>query len=100
MPYSFWKHCIRYLLLCSSPLFRECYAPDVLESLLGIVQLANYLMPEGTEMDEDKLLDVYCKHRVNMFGIWGDVGECLGYGVYPRGAHVALTSRHVDPLST
>eukprot|EP01120_Amphizonella_sp_Union-15-10_P001643 TRINITY_DN11794_c0_g1_i1.p1 TRINITY_DN11794_c0_g1~~TRINITY_DN11794_c0_g1_i1.p1 ORF type:complete len:396 (-),score=78.76 TRINITY_DN11794_c0_g1_i1:119-1306(-) len=63
---------------------KECYSQDVLLSLKGVAQLVNYLMPEEAQMDEDDLLDLYCKHRVNMFGIWGDAGECLGYGVYPR----------------
>eukprot|EP01120_Amphizonella_sp_Union-15-10_P002565 TRINITY_DN1285_c0_g1_i1.p1 TRINITY_DN1285_c0_g1~~TRINITY_DN1285_c0_g1_i1.p1 ORF type:complete len:457 (+),score=77.94 TRINITY_DN1285_c0_g1_i1:83-1453(+) len=63
---------------------KECYSADVLLSLRGVVQLVNYLMPDEAQMDEDELLDIYCKHRVNMFGIWGDAGECLGYGVYPK----------------
>jgi len=63
---------------------KECYSQDVLLSLRGVAQLVNYLMPEEAQIEEDELLDIYCKHRVNMFGIWGDAGECLGYGVYPR----------------
>eukprot|EP01121_Diplochlamys_sp_Union-15-3_P000214 TRINITY_DN1020_c0_g2_i3.p1 TRINITY_DN1020_c0_g2~~TRINITY_DN1020_c0_g2_i3.p1 ORF type:complete len:409 (-),score=57.91 TRINITY_DN1020_c0_g2_i3:87-1313(-) len=63
---------------------KECYSQDVLSSLRGVIQLANYLLPDDVQMDEDELLDLYCKHRVNMFGVWGDSGECLGYGVYPR----------------
>eukprot|EP01121_Diplochlamys_sp_Union-15-3_P011807 TRINITY_DN3459_c0_g1_i1.p1 TRINITY_DN3459_c0_g1~~TRINITY_DN3459_c0_g1_i1.p1 ORF type:complete len:488 (+),score=85.08 TRINITY_DN3459_c0_g1_i1:53-1516(+) len=63
---------------------KECYGPDVLSSLRGVVQIVNYLMPDDAQMEEDELLDLYCKHRVNMFGVWGDAGECLGYGVYPR----------------
>mmetsp|Transcript_9058 Transcript_9058/g.10055 ORF Transcript_9058/g.10055 Transcript_9058/m.10055 type:complete len:481 (+) Transcript_9058:166-1608(+) len=63
---------------------KECYDPDTLQTLMSIVRVANWLMPEKARMDEDDLLEMYCQHRVNMFGIWGDTGECLGYGVYPR----------------
>jgi hypothetical protein len=61
-----------------------CYSEEVLASLRGVVQYANYLLPGDAAMVEDDLLEVYCKHRVNMFGLWGNSGECLGYGVYPK----------------
>eukprot|EP01122_Echinamoeba_exundans_P016198 TRINITY_DN8138_c0_g1_i1.p1 TRINITY_DN8138_c0_g1~~TRINITY_DN8138_c0_g1_i1.p1 ORF type:complete len:427 (+),score=67.74 TRINITY_DN8138_c0_g1_i1:54-1334(+) len=63
---------------------KACYSEEVLASLRGVVQYANYLLPSEAAMIEDDLLDVYCKHRVNMFGLWGNSGECLGYGVYPK----------------
>lgn len=66
---------------------KSAYAPDVLDSLRGVVQLANWLMPDEAQIDEEVLLDIYCKHRVNMFGIWGEAGECLGYGIYPQASY-------------
>jgi hypothetical protein len=63
---------------------KTAYGPEVLDSLRGVVQFANWLAPDEAQVDEELLLDIYCKHRVNMFGIWGDQGECLGYGVYPQ----------------
>ena len=63
----------------------SCYDQETLTGLLGIVQFANYVAPDEIGMDEEALLEVYCKHRVNMFGLWAVNGECLGYGVYPRG---------------
>mmetsp|Transcript_4638 Transcript_4638/g.5038 ORF Transcript_4638/g.5038 Transcript_4638/m.5038 type:complete len:368 (+) Transcript_4638:161-1264(+) len=66
---------------------RSCYTEEVLFSLRSVVQLVNYLLPPEGQVDEDLLLDVYCKHRVNMFGVWGaHNGECLAYGVYPTGS--------------
>lgn len=73
-----------YQLLISN---MNCYQPDVLASLRSIVQYANYLLPEPLSLDEDELLEIYCKHRVNMFGLWAHGGECLGYGVYPRASY-------------
>jgi hypothetical protein len=73
-----------YQLLISN---KDCYNEETLASLRGVVQYANYLMPPEIQIPEDDLLDVYCKHRVNMFGLWGTTGECLGYGVYPRASY-------------
>lgn len=73
-----------YDLLISN---RSCYTDDILETLRGVVQYANYLVPDNVFMDEEELLDVYCKHRVNMFGLWNENGDCLGYGVYPRASY-------------
>lgn len=73
-----------YDLLISN---RSCYSEEILETLRGVVQYANYLVPENVFMDEEELLDVYCKHRVNMFGLWNEHGDCLGYGVYPRASY-------------
>jgi hypothetical protein len=73
-----------YQLLISN---MNCYSEDVLASLRSIVQYANYLLPEPLSVDENELLEVYCKHRVNMFGLWANGGECLGYGVYPRASY-------------
>lgn len=73
-----------YQLLISN---MSCYKEDVLASLRTIVQYANYLLPDHIVVPEDELLEIYCKHRVNMFGLWANGGECLGYGVYPRASY-------------
>lgn len=73
-----------YQLLISN---MDCYDEDVLLTLRGVVQYANYLVPDHVDMDEDELLEIYCKHRVNMFGLWAPTEECLGYGVYPRASY-------------
>lgn len=59
----------------------------MLQSLRHVVQFTNYVLPVAAQMDEDELLEIYLKHRVNMFGLWGQNGECLGYGVYPRASY-------------
>lgn len=73
-----------YELLISN---MDCYTEDILLTLRGVVQYANYLVPDEVFMDEDELLAIYCKHRVNMFGLWAPTEECLGYGVYPRASY-------------
>lgn len=73
-----------YQLLISN---MSCYKEDVLASLRTIVQYTNYLLPDHIIVPENELLEVYCKHRVNMFGLWANGGECLGYGVYPRASY-------------
>lgn len=73
-----------YQLLISN---MNCYPEDVLASLRSIVQYTNYLVPDEAFVPEDELLEIYCRHRVNMFGIWANGGECLGYGVYPRASY-------------
>lgn len=65
----------------------SCYSEDVLTSLRSICQYANYLLPDDVIISDDELLEIYCKHRVNMFGLWANGGECLGYGVYPRASY-------------
>lgn len=92
---------------------KACYSEEVLASLRGVVQYANYLLPTPAAMDEEEFLEVYCKHRVNMFGLWGNTGECLGYGVYPKASaynhscwpvatfykNTSLTVPHMDFLT-
>jgi hypothetical protein len=73
-----------YQLLISN---MNCYTEDVLTSLRSIVQYTNYLLPDVATIHDDELLEIYCKHRVNMFGLWANGGECLGYGVYPRASY-------------
>lgn len=73
-----------YQLLISN---MSCYAPDTLTSLRTIAAYTNYLLPDNIIIEDDELLEVYCKHRVNMFGLWANGGECLGYGVYPRASY-------------
>ena len=73
-----------YQLLISN---MSCYKEDVLASLRTIVQYTNYLLPDPLNPTDDELLEIYCKHRVNMFGLWANGGECLGYGVYPRASY-------------
>jgi len=59
------------------------YTPDLFEAIEYLGNYVNLILPLEGRLNSSLMLDIFCKNRINMFGIWSENQSLLGYGVYP-----------------